>query len=151
MRRIRATILLLLPCLVASLLCSSCIAPIPMTKRVSGPSGAMQQKKIDLSFVQPGKTSRNEVGQKLAWPDSGIKDDHLFLARWASSRSGWVWFVGGHLRTQFWPTSPIQPCVRRVTRSTYSSSTHSGTFFPLSSSVSSATGTTWIARSALSP
>jgi hypothetical protein len=85
----------LLPCLVASLLFAGCIAPIPMTKRVSGPVGVANQKKIDLTFVQPGRTSREEVSQKLAWADSGIKDDHLFLARWASSGSGWVWFFGG--------------------------------------------------------
>jgi hypothetical protein len=87
----------LLPCLVASLLLAGCIAPIPMTKRVSGPVGVANQKKIDLTFVQPGRTSREEISQKLAWADSGIKDDHLFLARWVSSGSGWVVLIPGNV------------------------------------------------------
>lgn len=89
--RFRTMIFLLFSCFVVCLLCSSCIAPVPMTKRVSAAASSPEQKKIDLTFVQPGKTSRSEVSQKLAWADSGIKDDHLFLARWASSSSGWVW------------------------------------------------------------
>jgi len=35
------------------------------------------------------------VVQKLGWVDSGIKEDRLFIARWGSSGSGWVWAVGG--------------------------------------------------------
>lgn len=78
-------------CFGAWLLCSGCIAPIPMTKRTSGPAGTIEKKKIDLKFLQPGKTTRDEVIQELAWVDSGIKEEHLFVARWASSGSGWVW------------------------------------------------------------
>jgi len=79
----------------ACLICSGCIAPIPMTKRTSGPTGKAEKRKIDLTFVQPGITTQEEVVQKLGWVDSGIKEDRLFVARWASSGSGWLWFVPG--------------------------------------------------------
>jgi len=90
--RTRIALFSFLPCLVASLLLGGCIiAPIPMTKRVSAAAGGPGQNKIDLTFVQAGQTLRSEVAQKLSWADSGIKEDHLFLARWASPGSGWVW------------------------------------------------------------
>jgi len=44
--------------------------------------------KVSLSFIQIGKTDREEVIQKLGWTNTGLKDDRLFLGRWASSSWG---------------------------------------------------------------
>ena len=86
--------LVLSVCAAAGLALGGClVAPVPMTNRVAGVSGSPEQKKIDLKFVEPGKTPRSEVVQKLAWADAGIKDPHLFLGRWFTSGGGWIWAV----------------------------------------------------------
>ena len=72
------------------------VAPVPMATHVAGVSGSQDKKNLDLKFVEPGKTSHSEVLQKLSWADSGIKDPHLFLGRWFSSGSGWIWAVGSN-------------------------------------------------------
>ena len=81
-----------------ALLCaffSGCVV-VPMraptkTRSSSGEVG----KKLDLDFIQVGTTTREEVGQKLAWVDTGVKDDRLFLGRWAESSWGVLWAAGG--------------------------------------------------------
>lgn len=86
--RSMGTIFLLPTCLAADLLCFGCTARIPITKHTSGPVGTMERKKIDITFVQADKTTREEVVERLGWMDSGVKEDRLFVARWASSESG---------------------------------------------------------------
>jgi len=84
-------------CVAASLAIGGClVAPVPMTTRVAGVSGGPDHKRFDLKFVEPGKTTRTEVVQNLAWADTGINDPHLFLGRWFSSGGGWIWAVGGN-------------------------------------------------------
>jgi hypothetical protein len=77
-------------CLAACMLSCSC-TPIPMTKGLSGPAGVTKAGKVDLSFIEVGRTSGDELVQEFSWVDTGIKSDHLFWARWAFSDSGWVW------------------------------------------------------------
>lgn len=72
-------------------------AAVPMrvptkTRNVSGEVG----KKLDLDFIQVGSTTREEVGQKLGWIDTGVKGDRLFLGRWADSSWGVAWAVTGY-------------------------------------------------------
>src|SRR6266404_166478 len=84
-------------CVAASLAIGGClVAPVPMTTRVAGVSGGPDHKRLDLKFVEPGKTTRTEVVQNLAWADTGTNDSHLFLGRWFSSGGGWIWAVGGN-------------------------------------------------------
>ncbi len=79
------------------LLCASClVAPIPMRKRTIGPTG-IKAKTVDLSFIQVGATSREEVFEKLGWIDTGLQNERVFLGRWTGSSHGWVWAVGGGL------------------------------------------------------
>jgi hypothetical protein len=52
-------------------------------------------KKLDLDFIQVGTTTREEVGQKLGWIDTGLRDDRLFVGRWADSSWGVAWAAGG--------------------------------------------------------
>lgn len=68
-------------------LCQGCIAAAPMRAPTHniGASGAGSNGKLALDFIQAGKTGREEVIQKLGWTDTGLKDDRLFLGRWASS------------------------------------------------------------------
>jgi hypothetical protein len=74
--------------------CSGCIVPMRVptkTISVSGETG----KKLDLEFLKIGTTTREDVGQKLGWVDTGIKDDKLFVGRWAQSSWGVAWAAGG--------------------------------------------------------
>ncbi len=48
-----------------------------------------------LEFIKVGSTTRGEVEQKLGWVDTGIKDDRLFIGRWAESSWGVAWAAGG--------------------------------------------------------
>ncbi len=74
--------------------CSGCIVPMRVptkTISVSGETG----KKLDLEFIKVGATTREDVGLKLGWVDTGIKDDKLFVGRWAESSWGVAWAAGG--------------------------------------------------------
>jgi len=78
----------------ACFLCQGCLVlPLRAPTRTNGNSGAME--KINLDFIQSGKTTREEVTAKLGGTDTGIIDKQLFLGRWASSKWGVLWVVGG--------------------------------------------------------
>ena len=79
-----------------SICCCGCIAvPIRVPTKAVGTTGDTG-KKVDLSFIVAGTTPRNEVAQRLAWVDSGIKNDRFFVARWTQSSWGVAWAVGGY-------------------------------------------------------
>ena len=72
-------------------LCQGCIyfaTPMRAPTHNTGASGEGANGKLALGFIQPGKTGRDEVIQKLGWTNTGLKDDRLFLGRWASSSWG---------------------------------------------------------------
>src|SRR5260370_20455179 len=52
-------------------------------------------EKVNLDFLQAGKTTRQEVTEKLGETDTTVKENRLFLGRWASSKWGVFWAVGG--------------------------------------------------------
>ena len=77
--------------LCACVLC--CVVPVrtPVkSKNVSGQTG----KELDLEFIKVGTTTREEIDQKLGWIDAGLKDDKIFLGRWADSSWGVAWATG---------------------------------------------------------
>src|SRR5260370_8715648 len=75
--------------------CQGCLVlPLRAPTRTNGSSGAME--KINLDFIQSGKTTREEITPKLGGTDTGIKDKQLFLGRWASSNWGVLWMVAGN-------------------------------------------------------
>lgn len=72
------------------LLLSGCVVyPVPVPKKVKNPSGI--ERTLDLTFIQPGKTTRGEIEKSLAWIDTGCKDPRLFWGRWYKSS---VWIMG---------------------------------------------------------
>jgi hypothetical protein len=76
----------------ASLFCQGCLVlPVRAPTRTNGYSGSME--KINLDFIQAGKTTREEVTAKLGGTDTGIEDKQIFLGRWASSKWGVLWMV----------------------------------------------------------
>ena len=81
----------------ALVLCSTflaCIGATPLPKRTRTPEGT-EVKSVDLTFIHPGQTTRDEVRQKLKIIDTGYEGDHFFLGRWSSSTwGGWMVAVG---------------------------------------------------------
>lgn len=91
MRGIRASlgVRITLPILTSSLFfCQGCLVPMRAPTRSIGPGGVEVKGKIDLGFIQAGKTNRDEVIQKLSWMNRDIKDQRFFLGRWSSSSWG---------------------------------------------------------------
>ncbi len=78
----------------ATLLCQGCVVvPVRAPTRTNGLSGKMD--KVNLDFIEAGKTARQEVTENLGETDTGVKDKRLFLGRWASSKWGVLWMVSG--------------------------------------------------------
>jgi hypothetical protein len=71
------------------------LVPMRAPTRNSGASGEPLKGKVDLAFLQTGKTSGQDVREKLAWMNTGLGEKRFFLGRWSSSSSGTAWFVAG--------------------------------------------------------
>lgn len=72
---------------------AGCIAfPVPVATKTTAPPAL--DNKIDLSFLQRGKTTQKDVQDNLGWSDSGIKAPKLFVGRWSTSSTATVWAVG---------------------------------------------------------
>ena len=79
------------------LLLSSCIGATRMVTRQRGPGGQpLEVRTLDLSFVQPGTTTRDEVLAKLSIVNTGYDDPHFFWGRWATSKWGYWYAVAGN-------------------------------------------------------
>jgi len=85
----------IVPLLLLSLLFTGCIGVTRVPERTRTPQGLV--KKIDLSFLRPGDTTRAEVLEKLKPIDAGFHSDHFFLGRWDTSKwGGWAFVAGGN-------------------------------------------------------
>jgi len=88
-KRIAPVALLLL----LSFVFTGCIGVTRVPERTRTPQGPV--KKIDLSFLRPGETTRAEVLEKLKSIDTGFESDHFFLGRWDTSKwGGWAYLAG---------------------------------------------------------
>ncbi len=85
----------LIPPLLLSLVFTGCIGVTRVPERTRTPQGPV--KKIDLSFLRPGETTRSEVLEKLKPIDTGFQSDHFFLGRWDTSKwGGWAFVAGSN-------------------------------------------------------
>ena len=84
--------------LIASLVLTGCIGgATPMVRRNRGPSGQQLAKNaFDPLSVEVGRTTRDEVWDKLSVINTGVDDPHFFWGRWATSKWGYVFGVGGY-------------------------------------------------------
>jgi hypothetical protein len=79
----------------ASSLCQGCVVvPVRAPTRTNGLAGKIE--KVNLDFLQAGKTARQEVTEKIGETDTGVQENRLFLGRWASSKWGVLWMVAGN-------------------------------------------------------
>jgi hypothetical protein len=91
----RATVAMSVALVAATFLCQGCVVvPVRAPTRTNGLAGKME--KVNLDFLQAGKTTRQEVTEKLGETDTSVKDNRLFLGRWASSKWGVLWMVAGN-------------------------------------------------------
>src|SRR5258708_8024787 len=75
-------------------LCQGCVVvPVGAPTHTNGLAGKME--KVNLDFLQAGKTTRQEVTEKLGETDTSVKENRLFLGRWSSSKWGVFWAAGG--------------------------------------------------------
>src|SRR5260370_11937747 len=78
----------------ATSLCQGCVVvPVRAPTHTNGLAGKME--KVNLDFLQAGKTTRQEVTEKLGETDTSVKENRLFLGRWSSSKWGVFWASGG--------------------------------------------------------
>jgi hypothetical protein len=78
----------------ATFLSQGCVVvPVRAPTRTNGLAGKIE--KVNLDFIAPGKTARQEVTEKIGETDTGVQENQLFLGRWASSKWGVFWAAGG--------------------------------------------------------
>ena len=75
--------------------CQGCVVlPVRAPTHTSGASG--ETEKVELKFIEAGKTTRDEVLRKLGGTETAIEGDTYFVGRWASSSWGVLWMVAGN-------------------------------------------------------
>jgi hypothetical protein len=91
--RRRATVATWVALVVAALsLCQGCVVvPVRAPTRTNGLAGKME--KVNLDFLEAGKTTRHEVTEKLGETDTTVRENRLFLGRWATSKWGVLWLL----------------------------------------------------------
>src|SRR5579871_1755782 len=62
----------------------ACVAPVRVPKQDRGID--RQSVGLDLTFLKPGSTTRDEITKKLAAIDTGVTQNNLFWGRWESSK-----------------------------------------------------------------
>jgi hypothetical protein len=71
--------------------CTGCLViPIHKPTRAMGANG-LAPEQIDITFIQDGVTTREEVLQRLGWMDMEVKNTQFFVGRWVSSEWGVFW------------------------------------------------------------
>ena len=88
------------------LLLVGCVGVTPLPTKTKTPAGP-ELKAIDVNFIKPGVTNRDEVKKNLAPVDTGYECDRFFVGRWSYSNSGgWIvvaaYYNGYANATRFW-------------------------------------------------
>jgi hypothetical protein len=79
--------------LLASIL-SGCAGATRLPMRTKGPAGeTLQNKQLDLAFLDTPGTQRQEVLSRLSMVDTAYANPQLFWGRWRESKWGYWWFV----------------------------------------------------------
>jgi hypothetical protein len=79
----RFGVVTLVALLTATAGCRPPMPVVPAPTKYIGYGG--EARKVDLSFLRPGATSRDEMLQRLGWSDTGLRLPGLFWGRWRAS------------------------------------------------------------------
>lgn len=75
-------------------LLSGCAGATRLPMRAKGPAGeTLQNKHLDLAFLDAPGTQRQEVADRLKTVDTAYANPRLFWGRWSESKWGYWWFV----------------------------------------------------------
>ena len=87
--------LAIIPALSAlAFLFSGCAGATRLPKRARGPAGEnLENKQLDLTFLDAPGTQRQEVVNRLSSVDTTYANPRLFWGRWSESKWGYWWFV----------------------------------------------------------
>lgn len=76
---------------------SGCAGATRLPMRAKGPAGeALQNKKLDLGFLDAPGTQRDDVVSRLSSVDTSYSNPRLFWGRWSESKWGYWWFIAGN-------------------------------------------------------
>ena len=77
--------------------CAGCLViPVKVAPKTRAHAGLVRKETVDLSSIQTGVTTRQEVLERLGWTDVGLNDPRFFVGRWVDS-SWWVgWMAVGY-------------------------------------------------------
>jgi len=86
---------LVIPALaVSAVLFFGCAGATRLPMRTKGPAGeTLQNKQLDLAFLDVPGTQRQEVLSRLSSVDTAYSNPRLFWGRWSQSKWGYWWFV----------------------------------------------------------
>jgi hypothetical protein len=90
--------LAIIPALSAlAFLFSGCAGATRLPKRARGPAGEnLENKQLDLTFLDAPGTQRQEVVNRLSSVDTTYANPRLFWGRWSESKWGYWWFVASN-------------------------------------------------------
>src|SRR6266436_6012682 len=75
---------------------SGCAGATRLPMRAKGLAGeALQNKQLDLAFLDAPGTQRDEVVNRLSSVDTAYSNSRLFWGRWSESKWGYWWFIAG--------------------------------------------------------
>lgn len=79
-----------------SLFCAGCLV-IPIRSRApTRGASAETREQVNLDFILQGVTTREEIAQRLAWMNTDVKEDRLFIGRWFDSNWGFGWIAASY-------------------------------------------------------
>ncbi len=71
--------------------CTGCVViPIRAPTKPQGASGTGPEKP-DTTFIRDRQTTREQIYEQLAWTDTGVNSEKLFVGRWINSNWGVFW------------------------------------------------------------
>jgi hypothetical protein len=88
------------PLLLGALAIAGCVAvPVPVASPSDPPLAGRRIKPEDVTFIQPGMTSRDEVISNLGVPTVDLSDLRVLVYVWIEYRGQWVGAIPGLLFT----------------------------------------------------
>ncbi len=86
----------MLPLLFVCAFYAGCVLPMRAPTKIQTTAGKGLKNTVDLSFIQPGRSTREEVESRLGWIATGVRDERFSLGRWSESKWGVAWALGGY-------------------------------------------------------
>ena len=81
---------------ISAVILSGCAGATRLPMSARGPAGeTLQNKRLDLTFLDMPGIQRQEVVSRLSSVDTSYSNPRLFWGRWSDSKWGYWWFIAG--------------------------------------------------------